>query len=70
MFSSETSIVIRNILFLQLLTLVLVPGYPLKLHQKLLRIWKSLNTPVFPKKPTGETKKERFWEIDMTNFEP
>jgi hypothetical protein len=70
MFASETSVVIRNILFLQLLTLVMIPGYALQLRQKLLRIWKSLNTPVLPKKPTGKTKKERFWEIDMTKFEP
>jgi hypothetical protein len=70
MFAPETSIVIRNILLLQLLTLVVVPGYALQVHQKLLKIWKSLNTPVHPKKPTGKAKKEKFWEIDMTKFEP
>jgi hypothetical protein len=53
-----------------LLTLVVVPGYAFQVHQKLLRIWKSLNTPVLPKKPTGKAKKEKFWEIDMTKFEP
>ena len=70
MFTPETSIVIRNILLLQLLTLVIVPSYALQIHHKLLKIWKSLNTPALPKKPTGKAKKERFWEIDMTKFEP
>ena len=70
MFAPETSIVIRTFLLLQLLTLVMVPGYALQVHQKLLKIWKSLNTPVLPKKPTGKAKKEKFWEIDMTKFEP
>jgi hypothetical protein len=70
MFAPETSIVIRNILLLQFLTLIVVPGYALQIHQKLLKIWKSLNTPMLPKKPTGKAKKERFWEIDMTKFEP
>jgi hypothetical protein len=70
MFSPEISIVIRNILLLQLLTVVVVPGYALQIHQKLLRIWKSLNTPVLPKKPAVKAKKEKFWEIDMTKFEP
>ncbi len=70
MFAPETSIVIRNILLFQLLTLAVIPGYALQLHQKLLKIWKSLNTPVLPKKPTGKAKKESFWEIDMTKIEP
>jgi len=70
MFATETSIVIRNILLLQLLALVVIPGYSLQVHQKLLKIWKSLNTPALPKKPTDKAKKEKFWEIDMTKFEP
>jgi hypothetical protein len=70
MFAPETSFVIRNILLLQLLTLVVVPDSDLQVHQKLLKIWKSLNTPILPKKPADKAKKEKFWEIDMTKFEP
>jgi hypothetical protein len=70
MSAPETSIVIRNILLLHLLTLVVVPGYAFQVHQNLLKIWKSLNTPILLKKTTDKAKKERFWEIDMTKFEP
>jgi hypothetical protein len=70
MFDFETSMVIRNILLLQLLTIFVVPDYAFQVHQKLMKIWRSLNTPVLTKKPSDKGKKEKFWEIDMTKFEP
>jgi hypothetical protein len=69
MFDLEISMVIRNILLLQLLTIFVVPDFAFQVHQKLLKIWRSLDTPVLAKKPADKEKK-KFWEIDMTKFEP
>ncbi len=70
MWRDEMMFSIRNILLLQLLTLVAAPDYAFQARRRLLKIWKSLNAPMFPKKPIGQKKRERFWEIDMTKFEP
>jgi hypothetical protein len=68
MSSPETFLLIRNILLLQLLTMVVVPEYAFQSHRKLLRVWKSIMKP-FSHKVTAD-KKDKFWEIDMTKFEP
>lgn len=70
MLGDEIMFSIRNILLLQLLTFVVAPDYAFQVHQQLLKIWKSLNTPMLLKKPAGQKKREKFWEIDMTKFEP
>ncbi len=70
MCGDEMTFSIRNILLLQLLTLVAVPDYAFQARQRLLKIWKSLSASVFPKKPASPKKRKRFWEIDMTKFEP
>ena len=70
MSAQETSMVIRNILLLQLLTLIVIPDYAFQIHQKVLKIWKTLNTQLLPKNPADRAKKEKFWEIDMTKLEP
>lgn len=61
----------RNILALQLLAaLTLAVNEPV-VQQELLKIWKRLNTPLLPKKPTGTNHRSgKFWEIDLTKFEP
>jgi len=42
-----------------------------RLQQELLRIWKTLNAPLLRKKPVKPNHKSgKFWEIDMTDFEP
>ena len=64
----ETSMLIRNLLLLQLLTIFVVPDYAFQVHQKLCKFWKSIVIPVRLMIPTG--KREKFWEIDMTKFEP
>jgi len=68
MSAQETSMVIRNILLLQLLTFVVIPDYAFQIHKKLLKIWKTLNAQLLPRNP--KAKKEKFWEIDMTKLEP
>jgi hypothetical protein len=69
MSSPEASLLIRNILLLQLLTMLLVvPEYAFQSHRKLLKVWKSIMKPL-SHKVTAE-KKDKFWEIDMTKFEP
>jgi len=66
MVTLETSILLRNILLLQLLTIVIVPDCAFGIQKKLLKLWKSIITPV--KIPPD--KRGKFWEIDMTKFEP
>ncbi len=69
MWGDKIAFSIRNILLLQLLTLAVVPDYAFEIRQRLLKIWESLNAPMLPKRPRLK-KRERFWEIDMTKFEP
>jgi len=68
MLDIEASILIRNTLLLQLIFIFLVPDYAFQAHQKLLKIWKSLSTPVPSKTQSRKKKTEKFWEIDMTKF--
>jgi len=69
MVTHETlSIVLRNILLLQLLTIIVVPDYAFGMHKKLLKLWKSFVAPISPKTPPD--KRGKFWEIDMTKLEP
>ncbi len=65
------TIALRNILLVQLLMALTLAGNSPRLQQELLRIWKSLNAPLLWKKPTKPNHKSgKFWEIDMTDFEP
>jgi hypothetical protein len=64
-------IVLRNILLVQLLMALTLAGNSPRLQQELLRIWKTLNAPLLPNKPAKPNHKSgKFWEIDMTDFEP
>ena len=61
----------RNILFFQLLAVSVLSGSVPAVQQELLKIWKTLNTPLLPNRPSGTNhKSNKFWEIDMTKFEP
>jgi hypothetical protein len=60
---------IRNIVLMQMAMIVLVPGHLLLVRQELLRIWRSINSP-FLHKREDRKKTNRFWEIDMSDFEP
>jgi len=65
------SVTLRNILFFQLMMVLVLAGNAPLVQQELLKIWKTLNTPLFPKRPSGTNhKSNKFWEIDMTKFEP
>ena len=64
-------IALRNILLVQLLTALALAGNFPRLQQELLRIWKTHNAPLLWKKPAKPNHKSgKFWEIDMTDFEP
>ena len=64
-------IAFRNVLLVQLLMALTLAGNSPRLQQKLLRIWKTLNAPFLWKKPAKPNHKSgKFWEIDMTDFEP
>ncbi len=65
----EVSFNMRNILLLQLLTLFVARDSACLVRQKLSRTWKSL-TSLLSKKTAADGKKGKFWEIDMTKFEP
>jgi hypothetical protein len=66
------TVCLRNILAFQLLCAVFaLTGNTPVVQQELLRIWKTLNTPLLPKQQAGTNhKSNKFWEIDMTKFEP
>ncbi len=62
---------LRNILLVQLLMALTLAGNSPRLQQELLRIWKTLQAPLLWKKPIKPNHKSgKFWEIDMTDFEP
>ena len=65
------SLNLRNIQVFQLLVVLTLAGNSPVVQQELLKIWKMLNTPVLQKKPNKTNHRSgKFWEIDMTNFEP
>lgn len=62
---------LRNILALNLLVLLTLAGSEPLVQRELLKIWNILNHPLLPKKTSGTNhKSNKFWEIDMTKFEP
>ena len=62
---------LRNIFLFLLLALLAFTGKAPIIHQELLRIWKKLNTPIRSTRSTRTNhKSNKFWEIDMTKFEP
>ena len=71
MHSELITLAFRNMLLCQLLLVsVLFSAMPAA-QQELLKIWKSLNTPLLRKKIARTNhKSNKFWEIDMTKFEP
>jgi len=68
MVTPETAILLRNILLLQLLTIIITPDYAFAIHKKFLKLWKSITMPLTHKTPPN--KKGKFWEIDMSKLEP
>jgi len=65
-------LVTRNILIAYLAIIVMMPVNLSPVRQELLKIWKTLNAPLplMRQKPAGQEKRVKFWEIDMTKFEP
>jgi len=64
-------IALRNVLLVQILTGLVLAGNSPQLQQELLRIWKTLSVPIPLKKTLKPNHKSgKFWEIDMTDFEP
>jgi hypothetical protein len=62
---------LRNIFLVQLLMGLTFAVNSPRLQQELVRIWKTLNAPLLRKKPVKPNHKSgKFWEIDMTDFEP
>ena len=62
---------LRNILAFQVLAALALAGDTHVVQQELHRIWKTLKTPLLPKNPADTNHgSKKFWEIDMTKFEP
>lgn len=71
MFASEISLAMRNILLIQLLLVIMVPSYGVPVYLKLLHIWKKFNASMVTQSRARTNKKRnKFWEIDMTDLEP
>ncbi len=68
MFDHNMSIDIRNILLAQVLLIVTVPGFALQIRRHLIRLWKIMTTPFVISR--SRPVRNKFWEIDMTKFEP
>ena len=61
----------RNILIFQLLLILAFAGSTTMFYHELLRIWKTLKAPFLPLRSTRTNhRSNKFWEIDMTKFEP
>ncbi len=69
MSDNEISFSMRNILLLHLVTLVMVKYSAFQLCQKLLNVWKSLKA-MLAWKLSNQGKRGKFWEVDITKFEP
>jgi hypothetical protein len=64
-------IILRNMLLVQILAILTRAADMPVIQHELLKIWRTLNTPLLPKRPEKPNHKSgRFWEIDMTKFEP
>ncbi len=64
----EIVIGVRNIILVHLLASATAPeGWSRAIHRELARVWKSVRTRLVIKRSRGQSK---FWEIDMTKFEP
>jgi hypothetical protein len=59
---------IRNILLLQLVVSATIPEKTAQLRHDLVRMWKTLAARLVVNWSNSPVKK--FWEIDMTKFEP
>ncbi len=59
---------LRNVLLVHLLVVVLAPGYALQAHRELSKLWKTVRTALVIRRSCS--RRSRFWEIDMTKFEP
>jgi hypothetical protein len=71
MYTEIFAINFRNMLLFQLLLVLAFVGNTAVFHQELLRIWKMLKTPLLPIRSTRTNhRSNKFWEIDMTKFEP
>jgi hypothetical protein len=70
MLDPDLTLALRNVLLLQFLVILLLPEHAaVAVHRHLLRAWRSLHAPFLEKKHRLK-KGSRFWEIDMTKFEP
>jgi hypothetical protein len=62
---------IRNILLFQMIVMTLYLGKALSGGLEFLSVWRFLRKPFLPNTvKEAEKGKNRFWEIDMTKFEP
>ncbi len=65
----DLDIALRNALLLHFLVILMLPDHAaVAVHRDLQRAWRWIQAPLLEKKPFK--KGSRFWEIDMTKFEP
>ncbi len=65
----DIALAARNIVFLECLLILMLPDHAVaSAHRNLRKAWRSIQVPRVWMKPNK--KGSRFWEIDMTKFEP
>ncbi len=68
MIEHEFMLGVRNILLVNLLAVAMAPDAILRLHRRLIRKWKALRARISI--TLSSPGRSKFWEIDMTKFEP
>ena len=70
MYDLDLILALRTVLLLQFLIILMLPEHAAAAVQRhVLTAWRSLHAPFLGKKHQPR-KGSRFWEIDMTKFEP
>ncbi len=68
MFEHDFMLGVRNILLVNLLAVAMAPDATQRLHRRLIRKWKALRERISIM--LSSPRRNKFWEIDMTKFEP
>jgi hypothetical protein len=70
MLHDALAVTARNILLLHVAFLITAPEKAVLVRQEVLKFWRVLRAPLFPKTAKRTVNRGKFWEIDMTKFEP
>jgi hypothetical protein len=70
MYDFDLALTLRNALLLQLLVILMLPDHAaVAVHRHMQRAWRRIQAPLLEKRQPPRNG-SRFWEIDLTKFEP